>query len=102
MPAWLSNPFAQVLIGALVGGAVTWFFAWWYYKRAGDDLRAEAKALHVATGAIVYFLENPNAQITAQRDDQGRVTGLLVSAAGLSQSSLRAQGRLTDASANRE
>jgi hypothetical protein len=73
-------------------------FAWFYYKRAGDELRAEAQALHTATGAILYYLEHPDAKIQVQRDDKGRVSGLIVSASGQATVTFSARGTLSDAS----
>jgi hypothetical protein len=61
------------------GAAITWFAAWYYFKRAGEDLKAEAKSLHAATSAISYLLEHPGTKTEVQRDSQGRVTGILVS-----------------------
>ena len=90
----LSSPLVQMFVGA----AITWFAAWFYYRRAGEELRAEASALHTATSAIVYFLEHPDAQIEARRDDQGRIiTGLIVSVSGHSSMSISARGTPTDA-----
>lgn len=74
----LANP----LFGVVVGAAVTWLTAWYYYKRAGDELRREAQKLQTATRAIVYMLENPDAKITVRRDGDGNATGLVVSASG--------------------
>jgi hypothetical protein len=82
----------------VAGSGITWFFAWFYYKRAGDELRAEAQALHTATGAILYYLEHPDAKIQVQRDDKGRVSGLIVSASGQATVTFSARGTLSDAS----
>ena len=30
------------LIGALVSVPITWFFSWWFYRKAADDLRDAA------------------------------------------------------------
>lgn len=87
----LSYPATSLIIGS----AVTWFAASFYYKRAGDELRAEAKALHIATGAIIYFLEHPNAKVhEVQRDNSGRVTGLVVGMSGRASMSFNASGSL--------
>jgi hypothetical protein len=81
-------------ISLIIGSIVTWLAAWYYYKRAGDELRAEAKALHMATGAIIYFLEHPGAKIEVQRDNSGRVTGLVVVMSGHASMSFTASGSL--------
>ena len=59
------------LVSMLFGAGITWLVAWWYYKRAGDDLRIEARSLHSATNAIVYMLEHPDTRVEAQRDETG-------------------------------
>lgn len=32
-------------VGVILGGLITWFAAWYYYKNAGDELLAESKKL---------------------------------------------------------
>jgi len=75
-----SECLAHPLVSILIGSAVTWFFAWIYYKRAGDELRKEAALLQKATIAIIYFLEHPDAEIEVRRDTIGRPVGVIVSA----------------------
>jgi hypothetical protein len=82
----------------VAGSAITWFFAWFYYKRAGDELRTEAKTLHSATGAILYYLEHPDAKIQVQRDDNGRVTGLIVNVSGRAIGTSSARATLSNSS----
>lgn len=93
---------AHPLISILIGSAVTWFFAWFYYKRAGDELRKEAELLQKATNAIVYFLEHPSAEIEARRDTAGRVVGVIVSAAAHAQGGSLAKGVVVDANKGTE
>ncbi len=33
------------LIGALLSVPITWFFSWWFYRRAADDLRDAANEM---------------------------------------------------------
>ena len=77
--------------GVLIGSLITWLVSRHYYKRAGDELREEAAFLHKSTNAIIYFLQNPDAEIEVKRDSSGRLTALVVSstmrAAGASRSS---------------
>ena len=75
----------------LFGAAVTWFAAWFYYKRAGDELRKEAALLQKASNAIIYFLENPGADIKVHCDADGRPVGLIVSAVGKASGSSQAK-----------
>lgn len=51
--------FAIMVLGALLGAVITWWFSWFYYKEAGNELRDEAKKLHNALTAVVYLLEHP-------------------------------------------
>jgi len=88
---------AHPLFNLAIGAAVTWFAAWYYFKRAGDQLRREAATLQAATRAIIYFLENPDAKITVQRDDAGNVKGLVVNISGRASMKFSPKGTLTDA-----
>lgn len=90
------------LISVATGGLITWLVAWWYYKRAGDELRREAKAWHAAAGAVIYVLQNPNAQTEIMRDGDGRITGLAVSISGKASITFSVEGTLTDAKADVE
>lgn len=91
MPDFIANP----LFALLVGAAITWLVAWFYYKRAGDELRAEAKALHAATSAIAYLLEHPEAKTEVQRDGEGRITGIIVYISGSASMSFTSSATLT-------
>lgn len=39
-------------IGVILGGIVTWFVAWKYYKKAGDELLVESKKLKLTSDLI--------------------------------------------------
>jgi hypothetical protein len=73
---------AHPLVSIVVGAAVTWFAAWYYYKQAADELRKEAAVLRQATSVIAYLLEHPDAHTEVQRDAAGNVIGVIVSAEG--------------------
>lgn len=91
-------PLFSLLVGSLVSGCLTWFFAWWYYKSAGEELRNEAAQLHRATSTIVYFLENrnPNLSFKAKYDDAGNVVSVEVTATGASVATSSAAGVVAD------
>ena len=91
----MTDIIAHPLFSLLVGAAVTWFAAWFYYKRAGDELKAEAKSLHAATSAIAYLLEHPGAKTEVQRDDHGRITGIVVFISGSASMSFTNSATLT-------
>ena len=66
------------LVSVLLGAVITWIAAWWYYFKAGMELREEAARLRKASDLIIYCLANPNADFEPQYDDNGHVTGLAV------------------------
>lgn len=68
----LSNPLASVAAGALI----TWFAAWYYYKRAGEELKQEAARLKKTTELILRWLENKGENIEVIRDETGAPKGL--------------------------
>ncbi|MES1993261.1 MAG: hypothetical protein V4457_06580 [Pseudomonadota bacterium] len=47
----------EMIVSVLVGGVITFFVSRHYYKRAGDDLRLEARSLHKQTQLILVSLE---------------------------------------------
>ena len=81
---FLTKPVWSLLVGAVVGAAVTWLAAWWYYQKAGEELRDESKKLRQATDLVIYCLTNKNAQVSAKYDESGHVSGLVVSASAVS------------------
>ncbi len=93
MLAYLAGLFSDTalatLISIFVGGLITWVAAWIYYKRAGDEFRAETALLKRAKVAVAYMLEHPEAEIKVRRDNAGNPIGLIVSA------SARAGGNAT-------
>ena len=84
-----SNPAAAAFISILIGGAITWFASWAYYRKAGNELKAETALLRKANMAVIYMLEHPDADIEVRRDSAGNPVGLIVAATG------RAEGRAT-------
>jgi hypothetical protein len=68
--------------GVVVGGLITWGVSWHFYRKAGDELRAEAERLRRLSELVLYVQLHPDAQIEAKRDEKGHVTGLIVSAVG--------------------
>jgi hypothetical protein len=64
------------IISVVIGGAITWGVAWYYYKRAGDELRRESERLHRTTEIILRWLENGGAAVSVIRDNEGIPAGL--------------------------
>ena len=83
--AFLGQPLWSVLIGATIGAVVTWLAAWWYYRKAGNELRDESKKLRQATELVLYCLTNKDARVAAKYDESGHISGLVVVASGAAQ-----------------
>ena len=82
---WLNSvliPFVSVIFG----GVLTWVSAWWYYKKAGDELRAEASQLRRHLEAILRLQELLEKDTRAIRDAEGRPTGGLLHHAEIAES----------------
>jgi len=57
METWLASvnaflnadPLRMVVVGAFIGAVlsvqVTWFFSWWYYRRAAEEMRDAASEM---------------------------------------------------------
>ncbi len=98
--AVLEDPAFAMLISMFVGGLITWLVARIYYKRAGDEFRAETALLKKANRAVAYMLEHPDAEIEVRRDNEGNPTGLIISATARATGKATARGAGTDASKN--
>jgi peptidoglycan biosynthesis protein MviN/MurJ (putative lipid II flippase) len=48
-------------VGVILGGLITWLAAWYYYKKAGDELLAESKKLKLTSDLVLYKLQHPEA-----------------------------------------
>jgi hypothetical protein len=82
-----------IAVASWLGGAlVTWWAARHYYKKAGDELRNEAKELRRSTELVLFALLNRDAQIEPRLDAEGRVTGVVVSAVGHASGRSEAKG----------
>ncbi len=66
--------------GTVAGGAITWLVAWWYYKRAGDELREEARRLMRATTLVLAWLQNPENEKEIRYDEHDNPTSIVVKA----------------------
>ena len=65
-------------LGILLGGAITWIAAWYYYKRAGEELIAESRKLKLTSDLILYKLQHPDTPTQLKRNESGEVVGLTV------------------------
>jgi hypothetical protein len=69
------------IINVILGGIITWFLAWYYYKRAGEELRHEAEKLRKLNSMILIALEKQG-WVKLNRDKDGNITGFLFEYAG--------------------
>lgn len=72
LKAFFGNPIVSVFTGAVV----TWLVAWFYYKKAGDELKAEASRLQRTTEIILRWLEARGADVSVIRQPDGTPAGL--------------------------
>jgi hypothetical protein len=70
------------VVGAFVGAFITWFCSWWYYVKAGKELKLEAQQLRKTTELVLYAQLNKDAKLSPRLDEQGRVIGIIVEAVG--------------------
>lgn len=63
------------LIGIAIGSAITWFVSWFYYRRAGRELRDEADELRRLNGLMLHGMEHAG-WIKLNRDASGKISVL--------------------------
>jgi len=68
-------------ISVIFGGIITWFVAWHYYKREGEELRHEAKELRKLNSMILIALEKQG-WVKLNQDQDGNITGFVFEYAG--------------------
>lgn len=78
---FFADPTKATLLSMFVGAGITWLASWRYYKKAGDELKAETALLKKANMAIAYMLEHPGADIEIKRNEAGNPVALIVAAA---------------------
>ena len=64
------------IVSILIGAAITWLVSWYYYKRAGDGLKAEAEKLQRTNEMILRWLEVDGNNIKIIRDADGKPVSL--------------------------
>jgi hypothetical protein len=65
-------------VGVILGGLITWFAAWYYYKRAGAELLSESARLKLTTDLVLYKLQYPDTPTQLKRNGKGEIVGLIV------------------------
>ena len=82
---WLPRDGGLTLLGVLIGGAISAAFSWYYYQRASNDLKDEAKELREEseklrrhTTLILRGLEESGkaGKVEYNRNDQGDIIGI--------------------------
>jgi len=71
----------STVVGVLAGAIITWFFAWYYYKRAGEELNETSREIVRLTTLVLRGLEEGRL-VRLTRDSSGRIAGLVLSLGG--------------------
>ncbi len=71
--------FLSTLAASLVSIVATWFFAWLYYRRAGNELQGEVRELRRLTNLILRALENAGF-VKINRDESTNPLGFIFEA----------------------
>jgi hypothetical protein len=66
----------STVIGALISIIASWFFSRLFYKKAGDDLRNEAKELRRLNAMILRAMEIAG-WVKINRDERGEPIGFI-------------------------
>ncbi len=82
------------LASILSGAAITWLVSWWYYRRAGNELREEAAELRRLTTLILRALEEGGIA-KLNRDEAGKIVGLVLQLRGTGVTASSASAVLT-------
>lgn len=65
----------------LIGAGIAWLVTWWYYRRAGAELRDEAVRLRRLTTIVLNALESARGLgIVLTRDANGEIIALTIRA----------------------
>lgn len=64
------------VVSIVIGAAVTWAVAWYYYKRAGDELRDEARELRKLISMVLTAMERQGSA-RLSRDTEGNIVGFV-------------------------
>lgn len=78
----ISESWLQTFVALLVGSGISWAVSYRYFKRAGDELRAEAAKLRKLTESALQVLTDPKGKYELVFDNAGMVTGLKVQLGG--------------------
>ena len=73
----------------VIGGIITWVFAWWYYVRAGRELKAESAALRKTASLALKAFEEVG--IRFNKDENGDFIGIVRDASCSIEVALRLQ-----------
>ena len=65
----------ETLFSVFVGAVVTWIVTWFYYKKAADDLRSDAKELRKLSSMMLTAMEGQGWASSLERDKDHNVTG---------------------------
>jgi hypothetical protein len=63
------------IVGLAISIAATWLFAWLYYKKAGDELKAEAERLRILNEHLLLVVTHPPGSYTVKMEN-GKIVGM--------------------------
>ena len=87
----------ETVLSILVGAAITWVCSWWYYKKAGDELKEISIELKKEVKWIQMFNENQLSNPTSKRNPDGEIEGMTVDMKASSKSKLSSSAELSTA-----
>lgn len=66
------------LLGIIIGGVITWYFARKYYVQASLELLEESKKLKLTSDLILYKLQHTDVKTSLKYNEKGEVSGLTI------------------------
>jgi hypothetical protein len=62
------------MVGIFIGGIITWLVAWYYYRKAGQELKQEAAELRRLNNLMLHGMEHAD-WIKLTRNNFGQILG---------------------------
>jgi hypothetical protein len=83
----------ETLISLLIGSVVSWVASWFYYKRAGDELKLESEQARKLSTIMLMAMEE-NGWVKLKRDDSGNIRAMISRLHGTGGFEVRGTGRM--------
>ncbi len=74
-----SNSFSilTTIVSVLIGGIITWLFAWLYYVKAGKELIEETKELRKLLNCMIIIQKDDKGIYMPTIDDNGKLATII-------------------------